>query len=89
MNKILTIIDKEWAEVFKNRVVLFTVVLLPLVFTSDHSLWNRIVDEWDADEFEPLDRGPRIHRCFRREADVEQRERVFQQQDLFHRRSGR
>jgi ABC-2 type transport system permease protein len=33
MNKILTIIDKEWAEVFKNRVVLFTVVLLPLVFT--------------------------------------------------------
>ena len=33
MDKILTIIDKEWAEVFKNRVVLFTVVLLPLVFT--------------------------------------------------------
>ena len=33
MNKILTIIDKEWAEVFKNRVVLFTVVLLPLLFT--------------------------------------------------------
>lgn len=33
MNKVLTIIDKEWAEVFKNRVVLFTVVLLPLLFT--------------------------------------------------------
>ncbi len=33
MNKILTIIDKEWAEVFKNRLVLFTVILLPLVFT--------------------------------------------------------
>ncbi|MGB8645096.1 MAG: ABC transporter permease subunit [Anaerolineae bacterium] len=33
MDKILTIIDKEWAEVFKNRLVLFTVVLLPLVFT--------------------------------------------------------
>ncbi len=33
MNKILTIIDKEWAEVFKNRLVLFTVVLLPLFFT--------------------------------------------------------
>jgi ABC-2 type transport system permease protein len=33
MDKILTMIDKEWAEVFKNRVVLFTVVLLPLVFT--------------------------------------------------------
>ncbi len=33
MNKIQTIIDKEWAEVFKNRVVLFTVLLLPLMFT--------------------------------------------------------
>ena len=34
MNKIQTIIDKEWAEVFKNRVVLFTVVFLPLFFTA-------------------------------------------------------
>ncbi len=34
MNKILTIVDKEWAEVFKNRLVLFTVVLLPLLFTA-------------------------------------------------------
>ena len=33
MDKILTLIDKEWAEVFKNRVVLFTVVFLPLFFT--------------------------------------------------------
>jgi ABC-2 type transport system permease protein len=33
MNKIQTIVDKEWAEVFKNRVVLFTVVFLPLFFT--------------------------------------------------------
>jgi ABC-2 type transport system permease protein len=33
VNKIQTIIDKEWAEVFKNRVVLFTVVFLPLFFT--------------------------------------------------------
>jgi len=24
MNKIQTIVDKEWAEVFKNRIVLFT-----------------------------------------------------------------
>lgn len=32
MNKIATIIDKEWAEVFKNRLVLFTVLLLPLLF---------------------------------------------------------
>lgn len=34
MNKIWTIIDKEWAEVFKNRVVLMTVILLPLLFTA-------------------------------------------------------
>jgi ABC-2 type transport system permease protein len=33
LKRILTIIDKEWAEVFKNRVVLMTIVVLPLVFT--------------------------------------------------------
>jgi ABC-2 type transport system permease protein len=33
MNRIRTIIDKEWAEVFKNRVVLMTIAILPLVFT--------------------------------------------------------
>lgn len=31
--RVQTIIDKEWAEVFKNRLVLFTVTLLPLLFT--------------------------------------------------------
>jgi ABC-2 type transport system permease protein len=34
MNKIRTIIWKEWAEVFRNRLVLFTVVFLPLVMTA-------------------------------------------------------
>lgn len=34
MNRILTIVDKEWAEVFKNRIVLFTVGFLPLIFTA-------------------------------------------------------
>ena len=33
MDRIRTIIDKEWAEVFKNRAVLLTVVIMPLVFT--------------------------------------------------------
>src|SRR3990172_8403701 len=33
-SRIQTIIDKEWAEVFKNRLVLFTIVLLPLIFTA-------------------------------------------------------
>ena len=31
--RIRTLIDKEWAEVFKNRLVLITVLVLPLVFT--------------------------------------------------------
>ena len=33
MDRILTIIDKEWAEVFKNRIVLFTIGFMPLIFT--------------------------------------------------------
>jgi len=33
MKHILTIIEKEWAEVFKNRMVLFTLIFLPLIFT--------------------------------------------------------
>src|SRR5205085_1933357 len=31
--RIRTIIDKEWAEVFKNRLVLFTIGFMPLMFT--------------------------------------------------------
>lgn len=34
MNKVKTIILKEWAEVFKNRMVLFTVAFLPLILTA-------------------------------------------------------
>ena len=34
MDKIKTIIRKEWAEVFKNRLVLFTVAFLPLILTA-------------------------------------------------------
>jgi ABC-2 type transport system permease protein len=34
MDKIKTIIKKEWAEVFRNRMVLFTVALLPLILTA-------------------------------------------------------
>jgi ABC-2 type transport system permease protein len=34
MKKIRTIIRKEWAEVFKNRMVLFTVAFLPLILTA-------------------------------------------------------
>lgn len=31
MDKIVTIINKEWAEVFRNKLVLFTVLFLPLI----------------------------------------------------------
>jgi ABC-2 type transport system permease protein len=34
MKKIRTIIRKEWLEVFQNRLVIFTVVFLPLVMTA-------------------------------------------------------
>ena len=34
MDKIMTIVRKEWAEVFKNRMVIFTVIFLPLLLTA-------------------------------------------------------
>lgn len=34
MKNIWTIILKEWAEIFKNRMVLFTIAFLPLVMTA-------------------------------------------------------
>lgn len=34
MDKIKTIIDKEWAEVFKNKLVLFSVAFLPIILTA-------------------------------------------------------
>ena len=33
-SRVRTIINKEWAEVFKNRVVMFTIILMPLLFTA-------------------------------------------------------
>jgi ABC-2 type transport system permease protein len=34
MDKINTIVRKEWSEVFKNKMVLFTVAFLPLILTA-------------------------------------------------------
>jgi ABC-2 type transport system permease protein len=34
MKKIRTIILKEWAQVFKNRMVVFSVIFMPLLFTA-------------------------------------------------------
>lgn len=33
MKQIWTIIDKEWSEIFKHRMVLFTMIFMPLIFT--------------------------------------------------------
>lgn len=33
LNRIRTIIDKEWEEVFKNKMVIITVAIMPVVFT--------------------------------------------------------
>ena len=33
LERVRTIIDKEWSEVFKNRAVILTVLIMPLVFT--------------------------------------------------------
>jgi len=34
MNKIKTVVYKEWAEVFRNRMVLFSIIFLPLILTA-------------------------------------------------------
>jgi ABC-2 type transport system permease protein len=31
--RVRTIIEKEWAEVFKNRIVIFTIGFMPIIFT--------------------------------------------------------
>ena len=33
MDRVRTIVNKEWAEVFKNRLVLFLIIFMPLLFT--------------------------------------------------------
>jgi len=51
MNKVKTIIRKEWAEVFKNRMVLFTIIFLPLVFAILPLIMLGIGDTLGADDF--------------------------------------
>jgi ABC-2 type transport system permease protein len=34
MKHIWTIVDKEWAEVFQNKMVLYTMIIIPLVFVA-------------------------------------------------------
>lgn len=50
MSRVRTIIDKEWAEVFKNKLVLITVLVLPLVFTVMPLVQLAATREVDAGE---------------------------------------
>lgn len=52
--KVWTIMDKEWADVFKNRLVLFTVALLPLLFTAIPLIMLYVMRVADASELEEL-----------------------------------
>ena len=57
MNKIATIIRKEWAEVFKNRMVLFTIAFMPLMLHR-HPAGDPVFDARDGP-----DRQRRRRRC--------------------------
>lgn len=50
MDKIITIIFKEWSEVFKNKLVLFTTLFLPLFFTGMLLLFLFFTGTPQADE---------------------------------------
>ena len=51
MNKVKTIIRKEWAEVFKNRMVLFTIIFLPLVLAILPLVMLGVGGALDAEDF--------------------------------------
>lgn len=57
MNKIKTIIRKEWAEVFKNRMVLFTVIFLPLIMVVLPLGTLAAMNTWSAEFAESQDLG--------------------------------
>jgi ABC-2 type transport system permease protein len=44
VNKIAVIVGKEWTEVFKNRVVVFTILVVPLAFTILPLVTIRVLD---------------------------------------------
>jgi ABC-2 type transport system permease protein len=49
MAKIWTIISKEWSEVFKNRLVLFTVIFMPLLFVALPLIMLATMSSMDAE----------------------------------------
>jgi len=51
MNRVKTIIKKEWAEVFKNRMVLFTIIFIPLVFAALPLIMLGVGGAFEVDDF--------------------------------------
>lgn len=51
MNKIKTVIRKEWSEVFKNRMVLFTVIFMPLIFAALPLIMIGVGNTMDVGDF--------------------------------------
>jgi ABC-2 type transport system permease protein len=49
MAKVWTIVAKEWAEVFKNRLVLFTVIFMPLLFVALPLITLAVMGNADAE----------------------------------------
>ena len=49
MKKVNTIIGKEWAEVFKNKIVLFTVAFLPIIFLALPIITLIAMNSFEAD----------------------------------------
>jgi ABC-2 type transport system permease protein len=56
--KIRTIIAKEWADTFRNRLVFFTMIFLPLVLTAMPLVEMYFVGQAPASEIDPSDLGP-------------------------------
>jgi ABC-2 type transport system permease protein len=54
MMRIRTLIGKEWSEVFKNRLVLFTVGLLPLIFTVMPLVQMALMRDVSASEMQDM-----------------------------------
>jgi ABC-2 type transport system permease protein len=65
MQKSWTIVTKEWSEVFKNRLVLFTVIFMPMLFVALPLVMLATMDSMGADSINTGgELGMREDRCF-------------------------
>lgn len=64
MAKVRTIVRKEWAEIFKNRLVLFTVAFLPLVLTAIPLLMLFFTRNLDASMMSELNNSQDVMQLF-------------------------